>query len=440
MPSSRLSGFYKLDISERRRILREFTGLSAAELEVLDPAGGLSLDQADHLIENVIGVYSLPLGIATNFMINGRELLIPMCVEEPSVVAACSHAALLAREGGGFSTWSDAPRMIGQLQILDLPAEELTAAQGRVMEATSEILQVANERHATLQSLGGGAQQMEVRCFPTTSAGPMLVVHLIVDVRDAMGANAVNTMAEAIAPRLAEITGGRVNLRILSNLADQRLAFARCRVPLTVLKGSETARHIIEAQVLAEIDPYRAATHNKGIMNGIDAVVMATGNDWRAAEAGAHAFAARDGIYRALTRWWQEESGDLWGELCLPLALGVVGGTIRSHPQAQLCLRLLKLGTSQESGQSGGSTQSQELAEICAAVGLAQNLGALRALATEGIQQGHMALHARQVALAAGAQGLEVEHIASQLIQEGQVRLARAQELLEKRTERMESH
>ena len=435
--NSRLSGFYKLDIPERRRILGEFAGLSTTELAVLDPAGGLSLEQADHLIENVVGVYGLPLGIATNFTINGRDLLIPMVVEEPSVVAACSHAALLVREGGGFSTWSDPPRMIGQIQILDLPAETLAVAQERVIAARSEILQVANGRHPTLQRLGAGAQQVEVRCFPTTAAGPMLVVHLIVDVRDAMGANAVNTMAETVAPLLAQITGGRVNLRILSNLADRRLVYAGCRVPANAVKGAETVRQIVEAQALAEVDPYRAATHNKGIMNGIDAVVIATGNDWRAAEAGAHAFAARTGAYRALTRWWQEENGDLRGELCLPLALGVVGGTTRSHPQAQLCLRLLQLGAGAESTRSSGLTQSQALAEICAAVGLAQNLAALRALASEGIQQGHMALHARQVALAAGANGSEVELIAGQLIQEGQVRLARAQELLAGHTEKL---
>jgi len=342
-------------------------------------------------------------------------------VEEPSVVAAASYAARLARDGGGFQAESDPPIMIGQVQVLAVRDPE--AARAAVLAAQVELLAEANRRLPGLVELGGGAQDVEVRLLPDTACGPMLVVHLLVDVRDAMGANAVNTAAEAVAPTIARLTGGRVNLRILSNLADRRLTRVSCRVPATSLArdgvpGEAVVRGIIEAQVLAEIDPYRAATHNKGILNGIDAVVVATGNDWRAAEAGAHAYAARSGQYRALTEWRQNSTGDLTGYLELPLALGSVGGTTRVHPLARLALKIL------------GIKSAQELAQIAAAVGLAQNLGALRALVTEGIQPGHMALHARQIAIAAGATGEQIERVAAQLVAEGNVRLARAEEIL----------
>jgi len=399
----------------------EFAGLSDADLALFD-GGGLTLEQAERLIENVVGLYSLPLGIAVNFQVNGRDVLVPMVIEEPSVVAACSYAARLARAGGGFTAESDPPLMIGQVQVLDVP--DLETAAAAVRQAEAEIGALVDRQSPTVAELGGGFRGLEVRPFPDTPVGPMLVVHLLIDVRDAMGANLVNSAAEAVAPLIEKRTGGRVVLRILSNLADRRLARARCRVPAEALArdgvpGDLVVRGIVEAQTLAEVDPYRAATHNKGVLNGIDAVAVATGNDWRAVEAGAHAYAARTGRYRPLTRWWADEAGDLRGEIELPLALGIVGGTTRAHPLAQVALRIL------------GVESAAELNQIAAAVGLAQNLGALRALATEGIQAGHMALHARQIALAAGATGDLVDRVAEQMVREGEIRLTRAKTLVE---------
>jgi len=421
LKTSRIPGFYQLSLDERIAVLSDWANLTDTETALLREGRGLDLAQAEYMVENVVGVYGLPFGIAVNFQVNGRDVLVPMVVEEPSVVAAASYAARLARDGGGFQAESDPPIMIGQVQVLAVRDPE--AARAAVLAAQVELLAEANRRLPGLVELGGGAQDVEVRLLPDTACGPMLVVHLLVDVRDAMGANAVNTAAEAVAPTIARLTGGRVNLRILSNLADRRLTRVSCRVPATSLArdgvpGEAVVRGIIEAQVLAEIDPYRAATHNKGILNGIDAVVVATGNDWRAAEAGAHAYAARSGQYRALTEWRQNSTGDLTGYLELPLALGSVGGTTRVHPLARLALKIL------------GIKSAQELAQIAAAVGLAQNLGALRALVTEGIQPGHMALHARQIAIAAGATGEQIERVAAQLVAEGNVRLARAEEIL----------
>ncbi len=414
--TSRIPGFYQLSLDERIALLRDWANLTDDEATLLREGCALELAQADHMVENVVGVYGLPLGIAVNFQVNGRDVLVPMVVEEPSVIAAASHAARLARDGGGFQAESDPPVMIGQVQVLDVPDPE--AAGAVVRAARADILAEANRHLPGLVALGGGAQDVEVRVLT-----PMLVVHLLIDVRDAMGANAVNTAAEAVAPMIARLTGGRVNLRILSNLADRRLTRVRCRVPASSLArdsvpGEAVVRGIVEAQVLAEVDPYRAATHNKGILNGIDAVVVATGNDWRAVEAGAHAYAARSGQYRALTEWRQDSAGDLVGYLELPLARGIVGGTTRVHPLARLALKILAVES------------AQQLAQIAAAVGLAQNLGALRALATEGIQQGHMTLHARQIAIAAGATGEQIERVAEQLVAEGNIRLARAQEIL----------
>lgn len=394
--SSRLEGFYKLSPGQRVEWLAELVGLQPDEIEQL-LAGGLEFEQADQLIENVVGLYSLPLGIAANFTINRRDYLIPMVIEEPSVVAACSNAAKIVRASGGFLAGADEPVLIGQIQVLfkgigdepetqqlDETINRLRTSREALLAAREELLTCANEPNPNLVKRGGGARELSIREYFHTRMGPMLVVYLAFDTRDAMGANLVNTACEHIAPRIGELTGGRVNLRILTNLSDRRLARATCRVSAESLGGEQVARLIVEAQVLAEVDRYRAATHNKGVMNGIDAVAVATGNDWRAIEAGAHAYAARDGGYRPLTQWELASNGDLIGSLEMPLAVGIVGGLTRTHRVAQLALKVLGVKT------------GQELAAVMAAVGLAQNLAALRALATEGIQEGHMKLHARR--------------------------------------------
>jgi hydroxymethylglutaryl-CoA reductase len=418
---ARIPGFYNLSLTERQVRLAEVAGLSAADSAALSGAAGLTAELADHMVENAVGVFALPLGIGLNFQVNGREVLVPMAIEEPSVVAGASFMARLARAGGGFWAHTSAPEMIGQLQIIEVADPQ--AARLRILAARAELLAAAAEIDPVLQRLGGGPRDLEVRVLTESPIGPFLVVHLIYDVRDAMGANAVNTAAERLAPRLAELSGGRVHLRILSNLADRRLARARCTIPLAELAfadyAAETVRDgILAAWAFAAVDPYRAATHNKGIMNGIDAVVIATGNDWRAVEAGAHAYAARSGRYTSLSTWEQDAAGNLVGSLELPLAVGIVGGATRVHPAAGAALRLMRV------------TTAAELAEVIAAVGLAQNLAALRALATEGIQRGHMGLHARQVAAAAGAQGAEIERLAEQLVREGVVRSDRAAAIL----------
>jgi hydroxymethylglutaryl-CoA reductase len=396
--SSRFGGFYKLSPGARLDWLAILIGFQRQELDdLLD--GGLHLEQADGLIENVIGLYSLPLGLGVNFIVNNTDYLIPMVMEEPSVVAGCSNAAKIVRASGGFLADADEPVLVGQIQVLfdnstgptgvaghvDGSDRRLSAARERIMAAREELLALANQPHPNLVERGGGARQIDVREFPKTRIGPMLVVDLAFDTRDAMGANLVNTACEKMAPRVAEITGGRVNLRILTNLSDRRLARASCHLTSEALGGDDVASAIVEAQVLAEVDRYRAATHNKGIMNGIDAVALATGNDWRAIEAGAHAYAARDGGYRPLTRWELASNGDLEGSIELPLAVGIVRGMTRIHRVAQIALRIL------------GVESGPELAAVMAAVGLAQNLAALRALATEGIQHGHMKLHARRL-------------------------------------------
>jgi hydroxymethylglutaryl-CoA reductase len=373
------------------------------------------------MVENVVGTFALPLGIATNFLVNGRDYLIPMVIEEPSVIAAVSNAARLFRAGGGFTTSSDDPIMIGQIQVLDL--HDLSAASSKIEANKQRLLELANLNGGSITRLGGGARDIEMRSFPQTPVGPMLIVHLLYDCRDAMGANAINTAVEQLAPEIETLTGGRVNLRILSNLADQRKARAEGIIPAAelateTLTGEDVARAIVEAGVIAEIDPYRATTHNKGIMNGIDPVVIATGNDWRAVEAGAHAYASRSGQYSSLTRWWQDDAGDLHGSIELPLALGIVGGATRVHPTAQVALKLLDVES------------AQQLSEIIAAVGLAQNLAAMRALATEGIQRGHMSLHARQLAVAAGANATLVPRIVQTMIDEDNIRLERARQLV----------
>lgn len=402
------------------------------------------------MIENVVGRFALPLGIGANFLIDGQDYLIPMAVEEPSVVAAVSAAALLARSGGGFSTGSTDPVMIAQIQLLDVV--DSAKARGKILASREEILDCA-DTSPSLSRLGGGPKNIEVRQLPDTPAGPMLIVHLLIDCRDAMGANAANTAAEAVAPLLEKLSGGRAGLRILSNLSDRRRAWAEVEIPAAVFDsddydGKDVVRGIAEANAFAYADSYRAATHNKGIFNGVDAVLLATGNDWRAVESGAHAWAARDGQYRALTDWHVRTCGDsesIFGRLELPMAVGTVGGATQSHPSARIALKILGLEAKGETGTEQDSCGSDEdvraesgrqgarrLSEIVAAVGLAQNLAALRALATTGIQKGHMRLHARQVAVAAGAEGDAVEFVAGQLVAEGKIRLERARELLQR--------
>lgn len=421
--TSELSKFYRKTIHERQQIISDWAKLDATDLDALNNVSGLSLEQASYMIENVVGLYSLPLGIATNFLVNNRDYLIPMVVEEPSVVAAVSNAAKVIRAGGGFQTRSDFPIMIGQIQLLDV--DNLTETTNNIMQNKQMLLEEANSVGGSIVKRGGGAQDILVRQFPATSIGDMIVIHLLYDTREAMGANAINTAVEHIAPLIESITGARANLRILSNLSDQRKAYAECRIPAESLttdsiNGQDAVRYIVEASVFAEVDPYRAATHNKGVLNGIDAVLIATGNDWRAVEAGAHAYAARNGRYTSMTRWWQGDEGDLYGSIEIPLAVGTVGGATRVHPVAQVAMKIL------------ATASARELSEIIACVGLAQNLAAIRALATVGIQQGHMRMHARQLAIAAGAEGSEVMAITSQMIESGTIRLEIAKQLLNK--------
>ncbi len=426
MITSRIAGFYDLPLKERLAKIAEAAGISPDDLAAFQAVNGLADEQADRMVENAVGTFGLPLGIGLNFIVNGREVLIPMVIEEPSVVAGASFMAKLARSGGGFTASMSAPEMIGQMQVLDI--KDLMAASMKLYEHKSELLEEANSIDPVLKNFGGGSRDLEVRIIEDSPIGPFLVVHLVYDVRDAMGANAVNTACEKLAPHIENITGGRVHLRILSNLADRRLAKAGCTVLLKELaytnvdgrtfSGQQVRDGIIEAWAFAAADPYRAATHNKGIMNGVDAVVIATGNDWRAIEAGAHAYAARDGRYTSLSTWGTDADGNLTGELEMPMAVGIVGGATKVHPAAKAALKLMGVKT------------ASELAGIIASVGLAQNLAALRALATEGIQRGHMSLHARQVAIAAGAIGDQIEKVAARMVADKTVRIDRAEEIL----------
>jgi hydroxymethylglutaryl-CoA reductase len=414
--------FYELDVNSRLEQIGLESGLDAEELKALSGEAGLTLQAADHMIENVVGTYALPLGIARNFLVNGREVLVPMAVEEPSVVAAASYMAKLAAAGGGFQTSADPPEMIGQMQVLDL--ENLEMSEEAILAHKEDLLEKAGKVDPLLKKLGGGARDLEVRRITDSPIGPFLVLHLIMDVRDAMGANTINTALERLTDDVEQITGGRVLLRILSNLADRRLARASCAIPEDALafgeySGEEVRDRVIEAWAFAAVDPFRAATHNKGIMNGVDAVVLATGNDWRAVEAGAHAFAGRNGQYTSLSRWSKGPQGELVGELELPMAVGIIGGATRVHPGARAALKLMGIST------------ASELAQVITAVGLAQNLGALRALATEGIQRGHMLLHARQVAAAAGAKTGDISRLAARLIQDGKIHIEHARQVLE---------
>jgi hydroxymethylglutaryl-CoA reductase len=413
--SSQISGFYKLNPKERVALVKEFAGLSDEECNLLQNTGSLPLEAADHMIENVVGAFPLPLGIGVNFLINNRDYLIPMAIEEPSVVAAASYAAKMVREGGGFHTSSTPPVMIGQIQVVDIADADKT--KQRVLNAKQEILEKANAQDPVLASVGGGAKDLYAKVISTT-VGPMLIAELHVDCRDAMGANAVNTMAEAVAPTIERITGGRVYLRIISNLATKRLAKAWCTVPKESLGGEDVVDGIVNASAFAAADPYRAATHNKGAMNGIIAVILATGNDHRAIEAGAHAYAAINGKYSSLSTWEKNENGDLKGTIELPMAVGLIGGAVRTHPIAKIAVKILGVKT------------ANEFAEVLAAVGLAQNLAALRALAHEGIQRGHMALHARNIAIAAGAGEKIVDLVAERMVKERKIRMDRAKELI----------
>ena len=419
---SRLPNFRSLTPAQRLEAVGRAASLSADDLALLAKPGALALALADGMIENVIGTFELPMGLAANFVVNGRDVLVPMVVEEPSVVAAASYMAKLVRECGGFETSSTAPLMRAQVQVLG--TTDPYGARQALLRHRAEILEVANSRDKVLIDLGGGCRDIEVHVFPDTPRGAMVVLHLIVDVRDAMGANTVNTMAESVSPLVERITGGAVRLRILSNLADLRIARARARITPAVLatkerSGEEIIEGILDAYTFAAIDPYRAATHNKGIMNGVDPVIVATGNDWRAVEAGAHAYAARGGHYTSLTRWEKDTSGALVGTIEMPMPVGLVGGATKTHPLARLALKILDVKS------------AQELGEIAVAVGLAQNMGALRALATEGIQRGHMALHARNIAVVAGAVGAEVDRIAKLMSEEKDVRTDRALALLQ---------
>ncbi|HML03554.1 MAG TPA: hydroxymethylglutaryl-CoA reductase, degradative [Candidatus Bathyarchaeia archaeon] len=411
-----ISGFYKLRIEERAKVVKEFADLTNEEVETLRSTGALPLELADRMIENVVGAFPVPLGVAVNFLINGKDYLIPMAIEEPSVVAAASNAAKMARDGGGFHTSSTEPIMIGQVQAVKI--KDPYGARMRIVGAKEEILKKANDQDPLLVSVGGGAIDLDAKVINTV-AGQMLITELHVDCRDAMGPNAVNTMLEAVAPLIEKITGGRVYLRIISNLATERLARAWCAVPKEAVGGEAVVDGIVQAYAFAASDPYRAATHNKGILNGIIGAVMATCNDHRAVEAGAHAYAAKDGHYGSLSTWEKNENADLVGSIELPMAVGIVGGAVRTHPVAKVALKILGVRT------------ASELGEVLAAVGLAQNLGALRALAAEGIQKGHMRLHARNIAIAAGATSGIVDNIVERMVQERKIRMDVAKELLD---------
>ena len=416
MKTSRIPGFYKLSIEERIEIVKEFAGLTDEEAKLLQSTGSLSLELADRMIENVVGAIPIPMGIAVNFLINGRDYLIPMAIEETSVVAAASYGAKMTRSKGGIFTSSTDPIMIGQIQTVKV--KDPYYARMAILDAKDKILEKANEQDPLLVSLGGGAKDLRVKVIHTIR-GPMVITELLVNCKDAMGANAVNTMAEAVAPLVEKITGGRVVLRIISNLATERLARAWTVVDKEEVGGEEVVDGILDAYAFAAADPYRAATHNKGILNGIIAVALATCNDHRAIEAGAHAYAARTGFYSPLSVWEKNEDGDLVGSIELPLAVGIIGGATKVHPIAKIALKILGVKT------------AQELAEVMAAVGLAQNLAALRALAHEGIQRGHMSLHARNIAIMAGATGELIDIIAERMVEERKIRMDRAKELLE---------
>ncbi len=415
MSGSRIPGFYKLPPEERLEKVKEISGIDDEDADVIFK-GKVDLDLLDKMIENVVGVFPLPLGIATNFLINDKDYLIPMAIEEPSVVAAASNAAKMARVKGGFHTSMTDPVMIAQIQLTGV--KDPWSAKMKILEHKEEIMKMCDERDSILVKFGGGARDVQVRVIDSDS-GPMVITHLLVDTRDAMGANAVNTMAEYVAPYIEKLTGGKVYLRILSNLAVFRIARARAVWDKEAIGGEEVVDGIVRAYHFAKADPYRCATHNKGIMNGISAVVIATGNDFRAVEAGVHSYASITGKYQPVTHWEKNEDGDLVGTIEVPMAVGLVGGATKVHPTARANVKILGVKT------------ASELAQIIVSVGLAQNFGALRALATEGIQRGHMELHARNVAATAGAKGDEVDTVADRMVAEKNIKVERAMEILE---------
>jgi len=415
MPSSEIPNFYKLPIKERLMAVKNFAALDSKDAESIGSFSGLPPETADRMIENVIGAIPVPLGIATNFLVNGKDYLVPMAIEEPSVVAAASNAAKMARKHGGFKTSNTGPVMIGQIQTVHV--KDPFRARMEILSHKSQLLQKANDQDPKLVSVGGGAKDLEVKVIDTKK-GQMVISELIVDCRDAMGANAVNTMAEAIAPEIEKIAKGRVFLRIISNLATRRLVRSTATFDKESLGGSEIVDGIVDAYAFADSDPYRCATHNKGIMNGVIAVALAVGQDTRALEAGAHSFAARNGSYRSLTTYEVNQEGDLVGTIEMPVAVGLIGGASAVHPVAKACVKIL------------GVKSAIELGEVIASVGLAQNFAALRALSSEGIQRGHMKLHARNVAASAGATGDLVDLVAQKMVEERKVRFDRAQELI----------
>ena len=411
--SSMVSGFYKLPVEKRINFVKDFADLSDDDEKIFSSC--LNMETADRMVENVLGTFELPLGVAVNFVVNGKDYLIPMATEESSVIAAASNAAKIARIKGGFTTECSDPLMIGQLQLLNV--KDVAGAAQTILNHKNELLNLANAQDKILVDFGGGAKDLEVRILDSP-IGKMIVTHIIVDVRDAMGANAVNTMCEALAPMLEELTGGKIRLKILSNLADKRIVKAKAIFDKEKMGGEQVVDAFLESYTLASIDPYRAATHNKGIMNGIDALIIATGNDSRAIEAGAHAYAARNGQYTSLTKYYKDKAGNLVGEIELPLAVGIVGGAGNIHPKAKLCKKIL------------GIKSAKELSEIVASLGLAQNFAAVFALSTVGIQKGHMSLHAKNIAVMAGANGEEIDKVAEQLKKEGKIKLDRAKEIL----------
>lgn len=416
--SSEVPGFYKKKPSERLEYVKKFANLSEEETNAIGGYGALGEETANRMIENVVGTFPLPLGIAANFMVNKKEYMVPMAVEEPSVVAAATHMAKGTRKTGGISADSDDPIMIGQIQLVNL--DDPFKAKEQIIEKKEELVKLANEQDPILVKFGGGCKGIEVRVLDSET-GPMVITHLLVDCRDAMGANAVNTMAEAVAPRLETITGGRVYLRIISNLAIYRKTRATAVWPAEFLGGEEVVDGIIEAFAFACADPFRVATHNKGIMNGIDPVVIATGNDWRAIESGAHTYGQWKEGHDSFTNWKKTKNGDLEGTIEIPMAVGLVGGATATHPTAKACVKILDVKI------PGGAA---ELSQVICAVGLCQNLGALRALASEGIQRGHMGLHARNLAVQAGAKGGEIDKVAEMLKRSGTVRADVAEKFL----------
>ena len=428
MKSSRIPGFYNMSVEQRRELLKDNYHFSPEEWNNLYRKEPLSTETADKMIENVIGTFQLPLGVGLNFLINGKEYIVPMAVEEASIIASASHIAKIVRSAGGFQTEATERVMIGQIQVVG--CSDFQAAKQAVLHAKKTLIQAANAAYPSIVARGGGAQDMDVRILneaADSAYSQMLVMHMHINTCDAMGANIINTMVESIAPIVEELTDGKVYLRILSNYADECLARAQCVIPPALLatgdfSGEEVRDGVIHAFEFAASDPYRAVTHNKGIMNGIDPVVIATGNDWRAVEAGAHAYAARNGSYGSMTTWSKDEAGNLVGEIELPMAIGTVGGATRVHPLAKLSLSMMHIES------------AKELAQVIVAVGLAQNLGALKALATDGIQKGHMALHSRSVAIAAGATGEMIDIIAEQLVEQKQIRVGKAKELVEQYT------